>query len=88
MLTDKEKEILIITAEECGEVVQAVSKLLRFGKENVAAYSNVDRLNQEVGDLLCMVDLLIEFGIINQEAAWKSAKDKRLRLENYSSIFE
>ena len=89
-MTEQEKEILIITAEECGEVVQAVTKILRFGKEDkvTAAYTNMHRLEEEIGDLWCMFGLLEERGLIDKEAVAVAAVNKRRRLENYSSIFD
>lgn len=89
-MTEQEKEILIITAEECGEVVQAVTKILRFGKESkeMAAYTNLHHLEEEVGDLLCMIELLVDFGLVDEAAMIKAADNKRERLKNYSSIYE
>lgn len=87
-MTEIEKEILIITAEECGEVVQAVTKLLRFGKEETAAYNNISRLEEEIGDLWCMIGLLIDRGLLDKEAVAIASVNKRRRLENYSSIFQ
>lgn len=89
-MTEQEKEILIITAEECGEVVQAVTKILRFGKENnlAGAYTNIHRLEEEIGDLWCMIGILVDSGIIDKEAVSVAAVNKRRRLEEYSSIFK
>lgn len=54
-------EILLILQEECAEVTQAVSKCFRFGlngkKEN-EPLNNLERLEEEVGDLLAMIELL------------------------------
>lgn len=59
-LTDREREILIVLMEECAEVTQAASKLLRFGKENRPdnGVSNVDTLSKEVGDLRYMLTMV------------------------------
>ena len=89
-MTEQEKEILIITVEECGEVIQAITKILRFGKEDkvTAAYTNLHRLEDEIGDLWCMIGLLVDRGIIDKEATSIAAINKRHRLEEYSSIFK
>lgn len=89
-MTEQEKEILIITAEECGEVIQAVTKILRFGKESkvAAAYTNMHRLEEEIGDLYCMIGLLIERGLVSEEAVYKASTNKYDRLKNYSNIFD
>lgn len=57
-LTQEEKLILLI--EECGEVIQAATKCLRFGfKRDWPGYGvNHIVLAQEIGDLLGLVDAL------------------------------
>ena len=50
-LTDYEREVLVVLMEECAEVTQAASKLIRFGKENrpaVGGETRPGRLNTEV----------------------------------------
>ncbi len=49
------KETLTILSEECAEVVQANSKLIRFGVENE---ENKSHLEQELGDIMAMVCIL------------------------------
>ena len=51
---DKLQELLPITMEECGELVQACSKAIRCDNY----YSN-DKLTEEVGDVMCMFELLL-----------------------------
>lgn len=88
-MTGEEHEIMVIAAEECAEVIQAISKCIRFGfdDEYAGACTNVSRLAEEVGDLLCMVDLMVERGIIKQSAVYEASIAKRARLEDYSNIF-
>lgn len=55
-------------AEECAEVSQRVSKILRFGLEEVQGgqpLSNKERLSLEVIDLLAVLKLLDENGLVN-----------------------
>ena len=47
---DIKKETLVILMEECGEVIQECSKILRFGNDS-------EKLHKELGDLLCMIRL-------------------------------
>ena len=49
------KETLTILSEECAEVVQANSKLIRFGVDNE---ENKDHLEQELGDIMAMICIL------------------------------
>ena len=67
-MTEKEREILGITQEECAEVIQAISKCVRFGIDNSHKSGNTQRenLSMEVGDLVCMIGLMIEAGLVKE----------------------
>ena len=72
-MIDKHAEVMNILQEECAEVIQAVSKCRRFGIDGVhltSGKSNRDNLTEEVGDLLCMIDLLIKFGLVDDNAVY------------------
>ena len=92
MMNDKTREILLILQEECAEVTQAVSKIFRFGFDS--CYPTADSasakevLELEVGDLLCMIDLLIENGIVSDSMVNQCRKNKREKLKIWSSIFK
>lgn len=82
-----EDEILQVMAEECNEVAIEVSKVLRFGLENqYANVTNKDRLTKEVGDLICMVELLIERDLIHGDEISKYSLEKRAKLKQWSPI--
>jgi NTP pyrophosphatase (non-canonical NTP hydrolase) len=54
-------DLLVLLVEECGEVIQAATKCLRFGfdVDNGTGYgNNRDVLSKEVGDLLGIIDAL------------------------------
>lgn len=54
-------ELLILLIEECGEVIQAATKCLRFGFDvdhGVDYGNNKLVLSREVGDILAIVDEL------------------------------
>lgn len=54
-------DLLILLIEECGEVIQAATKCLRFGFDvdhGVDYGNNRTVLSREVGDLLGIVDAL------------------------------
>ena len=86
-IVDNGKEILLITQEECAEVTQAISKVFRFGidAEHNGA-TNRERLEEEVGDLLCMIDLLLENDIIGAIWVEEAREAKREKLRKWSSI--
>ena len=87
-MTDIEKEVLLICQEECAEVTQAISKVFRFGFDSeYNGRTNYQRLTEEVGDLLCMIQLLMEKGILNESTVYRQSIAKRYKLEQWSNIF-
>ena len=57
-MTDAERERLVILMEECGEVIQACSKVIRSGwefKPHGGETSNADHLRAEMDDVLGMI---------------------------------
>jgi len=88
-MTKQQEEILRIAQEECAEVTQVISKIFRFGiDESYKDQTNRQRLEAELGDLACMIELLIETGVVDRENVANEAKDKRSRLTKWSTIFE
>jgi NTP pyrophosphatase (non-canonical NTP hydrolase) len=78
-LTPQQAELLAVLAEECGEVVQAVGKILRHGitdRNPSTGVSNDDALAREIGDVRAIVILLQEHG-----GLWlnNALRDERLR---------
>lgn len=84
-LTEYEREILTILQEECAEVIQAASKLIRFGKENrpEGGQRNTEALGLEVGDMFAMVTRVRRAGLIRQRAIDAGVRRKRSRLKLY-----
>ena len=88
-MNQAEKEIMLICQEECAEVTQAISKVFRFGMDSEHnGKTNHQRLTEEVGDLLCMIHLMIEKKIIPEMATQQASFAKRHKLEKWSNIFE
>lgn len=90
-MSSKENEIMAILAEECGEVVVAVSKINRFGMDNLKPgkpKTNREHLAEELGDLQAMIDLCIEFGIVGSEQVSVHADNKIMKLKEWSTIFK
>ncbi len=89
-MTEKEREILGITQEECAEVIQAISKCVRFGIDNSHKSGNTQRenLSMEVGDLVCMIGLMIEAGLVKEEDINRAKDEKIEKLKVYSNIFK
>ena len=64
-LSDYEMELLGILQEECAEVIQVISKIRRFGLESKNPFienakSNRELLQDEVGDFLGVLEMLLE----------------------------
>ena len=88
MINANEREILLIAQEECAEVIQAISKIFRFGLHGEhCGESNRDRLTEEVGDLFCMIQLMIESGVINIDQVDDASRKKKEKLQKWSNIF-
>jgi len=89
-MTYQEQEILDILQEECAEVIQSVSKIRRFGIDNSHKSGKTQRetLVQEVGDVLCMIELLTERGVIDSPSVQASIRAKREKLKQWSNIFK
>ena len=80
---DKLQELLIITMEECGELIQECSKSIR--KEH---YYNNKELTEEVGDVMCMIELLHEYDLISWDDIDKRVLVKKDKLKQWSGLIE
>jgi phosphoribosyl-ATP pyrophosphohydrolase len=83
-MTELERELLIITMEECAELAMACSKLLRFGDE----IKHRDNLIQEAGDVMCMATLLVEHNLMEESDMLQAVKNKRNKLKMWSSLIK
>ena len=72
--------LLIVAMEECGELIQACSKVYRHGNKK----QDKKVLSEEIGDVLAMISLLIEEGYVNLDIAEnkKIAREKKHRRVN------
>ncbi len=89
-MNDKQREILVITQEECAEVVQEISKIFRFGinENHKDGMTHQEKLETEVGDLLCMISLMTEHGLIRSSEVTQSIKNKQIKLKQWSKIYD
>lgn len=89
VMRESDKEILLITQEECAEVTQAISKIFRFGFDSEhRGVNNREHLEEEIGDLMCMIDLLIDNGIVSEAAVMTAKNEKLEKLLTWSNIFK
>jgi len=89
MITDRQREIMVITQEEAAEVIQEISKIFRFGIDDSHrdGMTHRQRLTTEVGDLLAMIDLMIDDRLIDPAEIELAKQAKTAKLRRYSSIF-
>lgn len=89
-MTDPVQEIFDILQEECGELITSISKVRRFGIDN--SYkdggSQREHLTQEAGDVLLMIDLLVERGILDREQLEAAKHRKSEKLKVWSNIYK
>jgi NTP pyrophosphatase (non-canonical NTP hydrolase) len=84
------QEILDILQEECAEVIVEVSKCRRFGLESQhykTGQQHREMLEQELGDVLAMLKLLMEAGVVSEQGLEQAAERKLEKLKKWSSIF-
>ena len=80
------EEIMHITQEECAEVTQAISKVFRFGFTGIHnGKSNNEHLEEEIGDLLAMIELLYADGVIDEANVAKASVAKLIKLNKWST---
>lgn len=79
MNLNREEELFVVLQEECGELVQAIAKLNRFGKTDL----NMKNIESEMGDVFALFKILMEEGYINPDAIMKSGDRKIEKLKKY-----
>ena len=78
-MKNERDEILTILMEECAEATVESSKIIRFN-------SGFNRLEAELGDMMCMMELLVEKGYVKADNIGQYAQAKRLKLKKWSDI--
>lgn len=82
-----EKELLTVLMEECAEVIQAASKVIRFGPDSTwEGQSALSNLEKELGDLQCMVDLLHQHDMVSYVNMDECAVRKYEKLKEWSNL--
>jgi NTP pyrophosphatase (non-canonical NTP hydrolase) len=89
-MNEQTKEVMDILQEECAEVIQAVSKINRFGIDNLKPgkpKTNREHLEEELGDMLAMIDILIVKGIVSSDNLEIAKLAKIEKLKKWSKIY-
>ena len=86
---NKLQQLMIITAEECGELTQRCSKIVRkFESADEITDAEREKLLEEAGDVLCMIELMVENGILTNEELGVRVNVKRDKLKKWSDLIE
>ena len=87
------QQLMIITAEECGELTQMCSKTVRkfntieeANSKLLNAQTNRKKLIEEAGDVLCMLQLMNEHGMFEWNELEERAIHKRNKLKKWSNL--
>lgn len=81
-----EREVLTILIEECAEVQQRASKMLRFGVAEIQPgqpLTNRERLSVEIGDLQALFDMAMEAGLVSTYEVIRATRKKQEKLLKY-----
>lgn len=90
MIEPRQQEILNITSEECAEVIQAISKIGRFGLDAAKPgkpKTNREHLEEELGDLVAMITLLEMNGMVSWSNIERAKLNKFEKLKRWSNIY-
>jgi NTP pyrophosphatase (non-canonical NTP hydrolase) len=90
-MKEQEREVMNILSEECAEVIQAISKCHRFGLDNYKPgkpKTNREHLEEEIGDLLAMVDILLDMDVVDGATLQQAKIAKIEKLKKWSNIYK
>ena len=80
----KQEEMLVITMEECGELIQACSKVIRSDSKT----KYLRNLQDEIGDVMCMIEIIKMSGIVTDEQIADRMEEKKQKLKKWSKLFD
>jgi NTP pyrophosphatase (non-canonical NTP hydrolase) len=85
---NKLQELMVITMEECGELAQVCSKAIRKHStiEEVIDSKVREKLVEEVGDVQCLINLMIDSGLLTNEEINARIDSKRNKLIKWSEL--
>ena len=84
---DARQQLLVITMEECGELIQACSKALRRGELYEHSDSETE-LKKEAGDVYAMLELLVEWDVLSWTEIENRRDIKRRKLSRCSYLID
>ena len=89
-MNEETRETLIILQEELIEAAQVISKIFRFGPDQIVPNSdttNLHRLEAELGDVQAMIELLVDLKLgINDQGLFEAKMKKFEKLKQWSNL--
>ena len=86
---NKLQELMVLTMEECGELTQRCSKIIRkFDTLDEITEDQRVKLLEEVGDVQCLIDLMIDCGLLTRQEIDARIETKRNKLEQWSMLIK
>ena len=85
------QQLMAITAEECGELTQICMKIMRkYNSINDIKNDTEwnEKLVEEAGDVMCMLELMVENGLLTNEQINARIQVKRNKLKTWSSLVD
>jgi NTP pyrophosphatase (non-canonical NTP hydrolase) len=87
------QQLMVITMEECAELTQQCSKTMRkyetieeANADDQKAIANRNKLVEEAGDVLCMLQLMVEHKMVTWDELEIRAKVKKEKLKKWSDL--
>ena len=86
---NKLQQLMVITMEECGELTQECSKIIRKYKEfNELPEEDIDKLKKEAADVYAMIQLMIHNQLFDYVELEVNAKKKHEKLTKWSKLLD
>lgn len=83
------QQLMVISAEECGELTQACMKIIRRSSSvEELTLSQRAKLIEEAGDVLCMIELMVEHDLVTNEELGRRVNEKRVKLKKWSNLIK
>tara|TARA_B100001057_G_C22844167_1_gene948289 strand:- start:754 stop:1032 length:279 start_codon:yes stop_codon:yes gene_type:complete len=85
---NKLQQLMVITMEECGELTQECSKIIRKNKKLEDIPEDcLDKLKKEAADVYAMIQLMIHNQMFDYIELEVLAKKKHEKLAKWSTLF-
>lgn len=83
------QQLMTITMEECGELTQRCSKIMRkYETLDLIEEAQRVKLVEELGDVFCMMELMVEHNITDWIELQERADVKLEKLRKWSTLVE